>query len=157
NREMLLPQPGRVVIFAAAEGGVPPGVYQTATVEAAAMLKRGCDLHEPETFERYFRLLFGTVGEYLDNHNIHAAPARFDSPLVAEKFRMIEDDTVPAVVRPEGYGDVVDKLLDQIRSRGEEPQRAFRKLQPYVVSLRNQAMPFYQREHLLEEVIPGWG
>jgi CRISPR-associated endonuclease/helicase Cas3 len=164
NREARLekdgyPVHGRVIVFEPKDGGVPPGMYETAMCEAVSMLRRGCDLHSPATYEVYFRQLFGAVGAYLDRHQIQAARTRFDFPLVAQKFRLIEDDTELALVRPP-WGDhqtEVDRLLDLVRTRAEVPRWLFRKIQPYVVSIRKRVIPAYQREHLLQEIIPDTG
>jgi CRISPR-associated endonuclease/helicase Cas3 len=151
------PVRGRVVIFQPAEGGTPPGIYRTALDEAVSMLKRGGDLHDPQTFEDYFRALFGTVRGELDRKGIQALRARFDYPAVAEKYRLIEDDGVPVVVRP-NWGDhpeTVDGLLAVLRSHGELPQWTFRRLQPYLVSLRRVAFEQCKRERLVGEVGSG--
>ncbi|MGH9426626.1 MAG: hypothetical protein ACRD2L_10050, partial [Terriglobia bacterium] len=38
---------------------------------------------------------------------------------------------------------------------GEAPRWAFRRLQPYLVSIRSRLVPTYQRNGLLQEVAPG--
>jgi CRISPR-associated endonuclease/helicase Cas3 len=125
--------------------------------EAESMLRRGCNLHSPSTFEDYFRRVFGTVGAFLDEHNIQATRARLDFPQVSKDFRMIEDDTVPVVVRPNwgNHPAEVDQLLNAFCSQEDLPQWAFRRLQPYVVSVRRRVIPRCQEEHLVHELVPG--
>jgi CRISPR-associated endonuclease/helicase Cas3 len=157
NREMRLTE-GRVVIFDPSEGSFPPGIYETAIHEAESMLRRGCDLDDPKTFEQYFRQLYGTIGPHLDKHNIQAARARFDYPQVARDCRVIEDaDTALAVVRPKGHEATVDRLLMLFRTNGESPRWLLRKLQPFVVNIRQWAIPAYQRQRILQEIVSGSG
>jgi len=152
NREGKL-EAGRVVIFDPAEGGSPPGIYRTGTDTAASLLATGCDFHDPHTYEIYFERLF-QVAE-LDKKRIQASREIFNFPEVARKFRMIEDDSAPAVVRPEGHREKVEGLLALIRRHGEAPRWAFRRLQPYLVGIRSRLIPVYERNGLLQEVAPG--
>jgi CRISPR-associated endonuclease/helicase Cas3 len=149
------PVRGRVVVFQPAEGGLPPGIYQTAVDEAVSMLHQRRDLHEPKTFEDYFRTLFATVGEeVLDKKRIQYDREGSRYPAVAEKYRLIEDDGVPVVVRPKWgkHAGTVDGLLAAIASAGELPQWAFRKLQPYLVSVRRRALAKCESEGLARQV-----
>jgi CRISPR-associated endonuclease/helicase Cas3 len=148
---------GRVVIFEPAEGRVPPGMYETAMDEAKSMLRRKCNLDRPQTFEEYFGKLFGTIGSYLDKEDIQGKRALFDYPQVARDFRMIDDDTVPVIVRPK-WGDhpaKVARLLELLRSKDDLPQWIFRELQPYVVGIRRWAIPRCQEGYFVREIVPG--
>jgi CRISPR-associated endonuclease/helicase Cas3 len=144
---------GRVVIFDPAEGSTPPGIYRSGTDTAASLLATGCDLHDPLTYQTYFQRLFQVAD--LDSKHIQTLRQVFDFPGVAGKFKMIEDDSVPAVVRPERYTREVESLLVLIRQKGETPRWAFRRLQPYLVSLRSHLIPSYQNKGLLQELAPG--
>lgn len=152
NREGML-EAGRVVIFDPAEGSSPPGIYRTGLDTAAGLLATGCDLHEPLTYQSYFHRLFQAAD--LDSKRIQASRQALDFPEVAQKFRMIEDDSAPAVVRPDGHAKEVESLLALIRRQGEAPRWAFRRLQPYLVSIRSRLIPAYQRNGLLQAVAPG--
>ncbi len=55
NREGRLKE-GRVVIFDPEEGSSPPGIYRTGLDTAISLLANQCDLHEPETYRKYFQL-----------------------------------------------------------------------------------------------------
>ena len=153
NREGRLEQLGRVVIFDPAEGSSPPGIYRTGIETAASLLATGCDLHDPRTYETYFHRLFQAAD--LDSKRIQEVRRTFDFPAVAQKFRMIEDDSVPAVVRPEGHAREVDRLLALIRGQEEVSRWVFRRLQPYLVSIRSRLLPDYEKNGLLREVVPG--
>jgi CRISPR-associated endonuclease/helicase Cas3 len=148
---------GRVVVFKPAEGGMPPGIYRTAVDEAEAMLRRNPDLHDPKTFEHYFRRLFGTVGPELDRKQIQAAREEFNYEKVAERYRMIEDEGVPVVVRPKwgNHPTRVGEFLARLEGPGERPMWAFRNLQPYTVNLRRWVLDRCKRNGLVREVRSG--
>lgn len=152
NREGKL-EAGRVVIFDPAEGGSPRGIYRTGSDTAASLLATGCDLHDPLTYQTYFYRLFQAAD--LDSKRIQASRQALDFPDVAQKFRVIEDDSAPAIAHPEGHAEEVERLLALIRRQGEAPRWAFRRLQPYLVSIRSRLVPAYQRNGLLQEVAPG--
>jgi len=152
NREGRLQQ-GRVVIFDPEEGSSPPGIYQTGLDTAISLLANQCDLHEPETYRKYFQLLFQAAD--LDSKGIQSSRRLLDYPTVANKFRMIDDDSEPAVVSWHGSRDEINRLLGLIRSGGEAPRWTFRRLQPYLVSIRSRLIPSYQQRGLLQEVAPG--
>ena len=128
-------------------------IYRTGIETAAGLLATGCDLHDPRTYETYFHRLFQAAD--LDSKRIQEVRRTFDFPAVAQKFRMIEDDSVPAVVRPEGHAREVDRLLALIRGQEEVSRWVFRRLQPYLVSIRQRLLPEYQKNELVREVVPG--
>jgi CRISPR-associated endonuclease/helicase Cas3 len=152
NREGRLTA-GRVVIFDPAEGRSPPGAYRTGLDTAAGMLRAGCDLHDPTTYEHYFNLLFGAVE--LDGEGIQPLRAALDYPGVAERFRLIDDDGAPVVVRPPGQGAAVDRLLAAIGSMADPPRWALRRLQRFLVTVRSRQVGPYETRGLLRPVAPG--
>ncbi len=152
NREGKLKE-GRVVIFDPVEGSSPPGIYRTGLDTAISLLANQCDLHEPETYRKYFQLLFQAAD--LDSKEVQSSRKFLDYPTVANKFRMIDDDSAPAVVSWPESRDEINRLLGLIRSGGEAPRWAFRRLQPYIVSIRSRLIPSYQQKGLLQEVAPG--
>lgn len=152
NREGML-EAGRVVIFDPAEGGTPPGSYRSAVETAASLLAARCDLHEPATYRTYFERLFQAAD--LDSKRIQSCRRILDFPEVARRFRMIEDDSAPAVVRPPGHAPRVEHLLTTIREQAAAPRWVFRNLHPYLVSIRSRLLPVHQRNGLLREVVPG--
>lgn len=152
NREGRLAA-GRVVIFEPADGGTPLGVYRSGIQTARALLASGCDLHDPRTYETYFRRLF-QIAE-CDARGIQGRRERFEYRTVAAMFRMIEDDSVPAIVRPAPYRGDVDRLLARIERGDDSPRSLFRAMQPYLVSLRARVVARYQAAGLLRELRPG--
>ncbi len=145
---------GRVVIFVPEEGAIPRGAYDTGTATALSLLNRsGADLHDPLLYRTYFERFYQAID--LDKKGIQALREAMDYPEVAQRFRLIEDDTAPIVVRPDKYRHEVDRLLSLLRHGEEMPRWLLRRLQPYIVGARTRLIPQYHREGLLHEVAPG--
>ena len=154
NREGRLTQ-GRVIIFQPAEGRVPPGDYRAGHDIARAMLNRpGVDLHSPGIYENYFRQLYQAVNT--DKHRINELRQRLDFPEVAARFKLIEDDSVPLVVRYPKKDSKVDELLRRIQAPGAllggEARRLLREFQPYLVNVRRRVLAQYQKQGLAREL-----
>jgi CRISPR-associated endonuclease/helicase Cas3 len=157
NREGRLDQ-GRVVIFLPAEGKVPPGDYRTGTDIAAVILaRREIDLHSPELYETYFHQVYRAVDT--DRHRINELRNRLDFPAVAAKFKLIEDDTVPVVVRYPEHNSPVEILLARLKapdaSLGGQARFLLRRIQPYLINVRRALLEKYQRQNLVRELPMG--
>ena len=156
NREGKMEQPGQVILFLPANGRVPKGSYLVGTDITKRLLQQNSvDLHDPALYQQYFREYYGNP--YLDHHGIQEARKSFDYPLVAETFRMIEDDSTPVIVKyPSTWSEgehPVDALLHNISST---PKREYlRALQPYTVNLLNHEFEKAKQKGLVYEVIPG--
>jgi CRISPR-associated endonuclease/helicase Cas3 len=142
-----------VVIFDPADGGSPPGAYRTGLDTAASLLAQRCDLHDPQTYERYFTLLFQSVET--DRERIQEYRQALDYPEVAKRVRLIDDDGAPVVVRPPGHEARVEGLLSALRRAEDPPQWALRKLQRFVVNVRSSLVPGYEGRGLLSPVASG--
>lgn len=136
NREGKMEVPGRVVVFEPEEGKVPRGEYAAAFGEAKTMLARpDLDLHDPEIFREYFRLLYQDVPT--DREGIQKLRQELDYPEVARLYRLISDASVPVIVRyprDEERRKPLESLLGRIRRTGIW-SGDHRRLQPYVVSM----------------------
>lgn len=142
---------GRVVVFDPSEGHSPRGVYHTATAEARILLASDCDLHCPEVFDQYYRRLWQDC--CLDDQRIGDLRQSLDFPAVAERFRMIREETVPVVVY---YGDPGPScLLNAIRQRGFTTRDDWRRLQSFSVSIFRRQADQYIREGLIQELLEG--
>ncbi len=125
---------GQVTVFELEEGSIPKkgSEYAKATEITNSLLQQATaeDLHDPTIFQAYGRSLYQI--EHPDKHKIQDDRAEQNYRKVSEKFKLIEDETIPVVIR---YNQAVQELLDEIRDRGllSSDHRA---LQPYVVSLR---------------------
>lgn len=155
NREGTLAGMGRVVVFRPAEGGMPPGEYRAGADEARMMLEHeGFDLHDPEVFREYFRLLYRDVS--LDDKGIQELRKQFDYPSVAREFRLIDGVQVPVIVRYNGpdqrQNNARERTIERIRHTGLWSGDR-RKLQPYAVSLFEQE--FERNRDRVEEIAEG--
>jgi CRISPR-associated endonuclease/helicase Cas3 len=122
---------GKVVIFVPEGSGAPKGEYATALSKAADRIRKGVDFSDPDIFEAYYTRLY--QGVPTDGHGIQHLRQSFNFPEVAEKFKLIKDDTVPVVVP---YDAEAGALIDKVRRRGFLLAKEHRALQPYVVALR---------------------
>lgn len=156
NREgRLAPEQARVIVFRPEVGKLPTGDYRAGSDLAASLLGRPeVDLHAPAIYETYFRQLYQAVDT--DKHKINDLRARLNFPEVAARFRLIEDDTVPLVVRWPREGSPVDGLLAQLPRQigpmGGEARLLLRRLQPYLVNVRRRVLDNYQRQGLVREL-----
>lgn len=157
NREGKL-SAGRVIVFEPTEGKLPPGVYKSATATSRTLLARpSFDFNNPEIYREYFLSLYQVVET--DAKGIQPLRKNLNYPEVAERFRMIDDDTAPVVVRyrgRDGTADEVDRLLSYVQHQdGKLPRWLLRQLQPYLVNVRTRLIDGYQRDGLLHELAPG--
>ena len=129
NREGRLIE-GRVVVFVASDGSLPPGEYRTATHLSRNALRRGVDLHDPGVWSGYFRSLYQAVDT--DEAHIQAMRLQLDYPEVACKFRLISDDQQDVIV---GYDNRARGLIARIKAEGELRRGDLKRLQPYTVGL----------------------
>lgn len=119
------------------------------------MLNRpGVDLHSPGIYENYFRQLYQTVNT--DKHRINELRQRLDFPEVATRFKLIEDDSVPLVVRYPKKDSKVNELLRRLQAPGAllggEVRLLVRRLQPYLVNVRRGPLARYQQAGLVREL-----
>lgn len=155
NREGTL-DTGRVVVFAPAEGGLPPGPYRVGA-QITRLLMRGSppNMHDPALYTRYFQEYYRQVN--LDEPQVQSARESLDYPATDSRFRMIEDDAASVVVR---YGtdkeqEAIERAVAQLRAQRGSPRELLRQLQPYLVGLRQRELEQAQRAGLVEEVMPG--
>jgi CRISPR-associated endonuclease/helicase Cas3 len=149
NREGRRSEPGKVVIFEPADGGVPRGAYRAGFEQAKVLLDRkGAEcLHDPAVHKEYFQRLYSVVD--LDRRNVQDSRKDLNFPAVAERYRFI-DETTPVLVQ---YRGLEESALQQWRY---SPSReAWRKLQPYVVNLYRYEVEKYLESGWLEVLGPG--
>ena len=116
----------------------------------------GFEFDNPQEYEKFFRLLYESVE--LDAESIQELRQGFNYAEVSRRFRMVEDDTLPVVVRPPGnrYREEVNDLLAELRRRELGKGRAIiRALQRYFINVRSRFLSACQRDGLVGEVIPG--
>ena len=159
NREGRLPQPGRVIVFKPADGGLPTGSYGTATQLARAVFGTGnLDLDDPALARSYFQQLFHTVET--DAQGIQALRSDFDYPEVARRFRMIDEATESVAITCYGNKDerqTVQETLERLRAGDPQARHLRRRLQPYLVTIYARPAAQYRQRGLITVVVPGLG
>lgn len=158
NREGKLPEKGRVIVFQSEEARMPPGVYRASTQITASMLAAGpLDLDDPAVVGNYFRRVYDTFKDpqgQLDTKGIQALRHDWNFAEVAQRMRMIDEDTEDVIVR---YGDNttcarIDDAIAAIRAQTAGARAALRQLQPFLVSIRTNAAERYRRRGWIEPV-----
>ncbi len=174
NREGRLAR-GRVVVFAPAGGGLPPGAYRTATQVTCGLLAGGPpDLGDPAVFAAYFRGLFPVLD--LDAKGIQKLRDGLAFETVAREFRMIEEDTASIFVPYTGMpnssitvddgeaGPEIDHaarsavLLQELRAVAAGKvvgggRRLLARTQPYLVSVRRNRLQVYEADGLVTPLV----
>ena len=162
NREGLLPDKGRVVIFRPTDSKLPSGVYRVATDIAARFLDQfSADelFGKQDLFRLYFRELFQYVPT--DHHrrresSIQEDREKFRFREVARKAKVISDDT-RAVIAP--WGQALEKVA-AIRERSQSEGSRFthkdlRDLQRSMVNLHSRDFQKIDTMGLLRPLLPG--
>ena len=148
---------GRVLVFLPEGAGTPPGMYRTAAGVARAVLGGGADLDDPAVAREYFRRLYDTLET--DAGKVQQRRRAFDFPVVAERFRVIDDDTESVVI--ENYGTEAERErvksdIGRLRD-GEASRYLLRRLQPYTVSLYARKANDLRNRGLIEPLADGIG
>jgi len=157
NREGTLTA-GRMIVFDPAEGKLPPGDYSTGTATALSLMQQDSfDFHDPKVFRIYFRMLYQAVN--LDAKGIQPLRERLQFKETAERFSMIDDDSVSVVVHyrgPDGSDGEVDRLIERLAKGWHgSPMAIVRSLQPFMVNLRRRAFSQAEKDGLVRQVMPG--
>lgn len=154
NREGKL-ELGRTIIFRPKEESLPQGAYASATRLSSNHLRQGSDLHDPQVFTKYFTELYRDLVE-TDAEAIQALRRDFNYPKVAQRYRLIKDNTFPVLVRKRTQ-DVA--AINDILAR-YSGFAALRKLQPYIVSVyinkKEALMPYIREMSELEVELWEW-
>ena len=157
---------GRVIVFRPETVTLPRGPYRTATDEAVIMLNAGLsDLDDPDVVAEYFQRLYRSVAVTSTiAKEVQESRKALDYPEVAKRFKMIDDDTVSAIVtsqeafeaakKPEEWQQVLDAVA-ALREGSKDARRLLRQTQPWTVSLYRGQANEKQRAGLLDEIMPG--
>ena len=155
NREGTLGGLGRVVVFRPPDDASPLGVYQSGR-DIAEMVRRlpGFDPNDPAWVRRYFELLLEMAVDP-DRNNVQGARDSLDFPAVADRFRMIDDETRDVIVDyPESSAPEIDMLVEQLLSRDRPAREILRDLQPRMVGLHRREYDELLRDRFITEVMP---
>lgn len=158
NREGRLADKGEVVVFVPPEPP-PPGTLRRAAHKAVSVLSGGVENPlDNALFRRFFELFYADSD--LDKKRItplltpqgegeDALRVQFRS--AANRFRLIDDNGVPVLVR---YDDTARQLIGLLKKDG--PSRwLLRKLQRYSVNLSEYHFRRLQGNSEIEEISPG--
>jgi len=143
------PLKGKVILFETPDSATPRGPYRTGIEKARGLLHRYGDqaLKDIKKHTLYFHELYRDVN--LDKEKIQERRRLLDYPTVAERYRLIQDDTVPVIVR---YGRATD-ILGEWEHHG--PSRAlWRNLQGYVVNIYRREVNRLLQNGWIREI--GW-
>jgi len=155
NRNGKMRECGRVVVFNPVDAKMPYGDYRTGTDTAFSLVNlEGFDFHDPKVYEDYFKKLYQAVNT--DAKKIQESRKNLNYKDVDDKFQMIDDASMPVVVRYKGLdneNDKVDKILSSIKYM--PPSVAFRKLQPYLVNIKQYKFRQFQLDGLIIEIAEG--
>jgi len=103
NREGKLPEGGQVFVFLP-EDGLSPGHFRQTAQIAEGVILHHKDLLSQEAIAEYFRTLYWTKGEKLDEYRIlddlgeGAKNGDFPFRVVDEKFKIIKDGAEPIII-----------------------------------------------------------
>lgn len=138
---------GHVVIFEPIDGKSPSGPYKVGLEKARFLLAENSPnkLHDPDFYRDYFHRLFADVD--LDKKNIQAYREALNYPEVANRYRLIDSETV-SVIAP--YGDALTHLDDW---NNLPTQRNWQRLQPYLVNLFQHEVR--EKQDWLKPITPG--
>lgn len=142
-----------VVIFEPEEGSVPSDdVYKTATTLAWNKLREGHNLDSPHVATEYFAELYKLRGaDALDKKRVQEARKDWDFPSVAQKVRLIEEDTLPVLVPYQR--DESENLEKEICNRLERglsmTRELWQRVQPWTVAV-------YRHDSVLSSSLVEW-
>ena len=93
-----------------------------------------------------------------DPQGIQALRKGLDFPEVAERFRMIQEDTFDIIVPyPEEDAGRIAGLVEQLKNRERPARQILRLLQPHTVSVQRREARRLEREGWIEEIMAGLG
>lgn len=160
NREgKLLPDLGKMIVFIPAEGSAPRGNYRLEMqVASTSIAESSGDLNDSTVMERYFADVYQTARKKgLDAKEINKSRYAGNFEQTARAGKLIEDDTVPLLVRFKQKQTEIAELLSEIDRTRRVTRELWRKLQQYMVNVYRWEYDKYAREGLIREVIAGVG
>jgi CRISPR-associated endonuclease/helicase Cas3 len=160
NREgKMLPSLGEAIVFTPAEGRAPRGNYRMEMeVAKTSIAESDGNLADPSVVERYFAEVYQTARkEGLDAKDVNKSRSAGNFEQVAKDGRLIEEDTVPVVVRYPRKQAEIDAILEQMVKAARVTRNLWRRLQQYAVNVYRWEYVRYARDRLVKEVVTGVG
>jgi len=159
NREGKL-EYGRVIVFRPQEERLPGTDYKRATDFGDVVLNmKLTDLDDPAVIRKYFTLLYEAADT--DSRQIQGFRKSLDYPKTAQKFRLIDDDTISVIVPygDEGERQEVGRYWEELEQRRGNLRKLLRSIQPYTVALyQHQARQYLSKGWIQQSaVLPDMG
>ncbi len=132
------PMLGQVHVFTPADAAAPRGVYASAMQTALLLCRMDkADPHDPDSFERYFRLLYQANVPDPGGCAIQSAREKLHFEEVSTLFNFIDADSVPLLIESAVMGDgmTVAEWRKAIAAKGFFTPDEWRAIQPYIVNL----------------------
>jgi CRISPR-associated endonuclease/helicase Cas3 len=156
NREGLLPDKGKVLVFVPPSATPPGHLRQAAQIGQRLLSQQSEDILAPDRFEAFFKEFYWLQGDRLDKHQI-LSDLRMDGDFrcsfrtAAEKFHLIDESLYAPVIVNYGEGSQLVKRIEY-----EKPDREMRRrLQRFVVNIPRYVHSKMLSEGGLREVHPG--
>ncbi len=155
NRENTLEGKGEVWVFKPEDAQTPQGDYFVKVQKAEKMLSKNPNLNSAEVFQEYFRDV------YLRSETgteIQKLREDFSFEQVAQKFKMIDSDTVSVIVTRVHAGTHTftlkkpKRLLAELEATEDRIRRSlWQELQMYTVSIFRSSLP--KMRYLLRQMV----
>lgn len=138
-------------------------IKQRLTKDVFELCDRGdfSSVSSSEAISYYFNRLFDEKKEDIFSHDfetaicassVHPNDVGFNFATYAEKFKLIDEKTTSVVVIREGHREKIEPLKEELRFMSEGAYKIKRKLQPYVVSLRDYELNLLKEQGVLSEI-----
>ena len=156
NRENKLEGKGQVWVFKPEDAVTPQGDYFVKVQKAEKMLALNPNLNSAEVFREYFRDVY--LRSETDAEKIQRLRETFEFEQVAQKFKMIDSDTVSVIItrvhgREHSFSLKKPKrLLAELEATEKIIRRSlWQELQMYTVSIFRSSLP--KMSHLVRRVV----
>lgn len=149
NREGRLPLATTHVFSLAAEHPLPRG-FITQCNNARVNMGNGYDWFSPKAMNDYFLQLYSRIQSF-DKKDIEHYLYKMDELMfetAAEKFRLIDDATIPVIVN---WNDSL-LLVEQLKEEGPS-YSLMKRLSQYAVSIRKHDLDKMKKDGIIEEII----
>ncbi len=142
-----LAERGKLVLIDPAEGHVPGDEYKTGTQITRDLLRMRAHPFAPETLETYYDRLIHATRDKLDKRQIQRERELLNFAAVADRYRVIADETTPVLVRYKDFDPRGIVIPEDPASR----RHFLRQHQPFTVSLRARELERCKETGLVEE------
>ena len=150
----LEPEDAQVHVFRTEDEKLPPGVYQTATNQTELLRRmNAADPNDPESFERYFRLLYQLTVP--DECEIQRERQQLHFEQVNGLFNLIESFSVPIIVAEYELDEsrvTLREMCEQAAQKGFLTPTEWQEIQPHIVQLdyRDKKTAQFNRESTMK-------